>query len=502
MGKSTVKLVAIIIALALIITSFSFVVFMPMAYGATEQFTIDEQVKLKDADLTEEERNQLLINRLNLLYQYINLLDQNYKDEIDINTIVDGAYKGATDALGDIFSEYYDVQENADAFTEYVNNTFVGIGVRITTVDGGTVIEDLLSGSPAEKVGLQPGDRFVTIDGQDVSSWDNAAVSKVLRGEENTTVKVTVLRNGKNYDYTIPRAKVSDSSLTGTMTVYDGIGYILISKFDQDTATEFKQVYEGLQSRGAKGFVIDLRDNGGGYTEQAEKIADYILEGCLITQYEEQGKVNLKVRAKDGHKVSEPLVILVNKGTASSAELLAGTLQQAGYKLVGTNTYGKGFSQIMKTLVDGHSFKLSTNYFLVGDKGVKITTSGLTPDYYVAGGTLTEEQLAEAAEQIEKFAPLTLTDKPTAGSSSLTVYAAQQRLGFLGYDTAYSGVLDGKTITALKQFQSDCGLYAYAVIDISTQKMLDAAVMAFGSGTDAANDQAEKAIEILGELMK
>ncbi len=501
MKSSTVKLVAIIIALALIITSLSFVVFMPMAYGLTDD--IEKQVTLKDSEMTEDEKSEVMINRLNLLYQYISILDYNYKDEIDVNALIDGAYKGATEALGDQFSEYYETPSGAEEFTEYVNNTFVGIGVRISTTDeGSTIIDALVSGGPAEKAGLLPGDIFVKIDGKDATKWDNTTSSQYLRGEENTSVSVTVLRDGKYYDYTIKRSKVSDSSLTGVMTVYDGIAYIDINKFDQDTSDEFELVYEQLLERGAKGFIIDLRGNTGGYTDQAESIADYIIEDHIITQYETQGNIINTKKANDGHKVSEPIVILVNKDTASSSELLAGALQEAGYKLIGTDTYGKGYSQIMKTIIDGHSFKLSTTYFLVGDKGKKITTEGLKPDYYVGASAHSAEELAAMSEEAAKFAAFSFSDKPTAGTSSLTVYAAQQRLGMLGYEPSYSSMMDDQTIAAIKKFQGDYGLFAYAVLDFSTQKMLDAALAQFTGGNENSGAQEEKAVEVLQEMMK
>ncbi len=501
MKSSTVKLVAIIIALALIITSLSFVVFMPMAYGLTDDLT--KQVTLKDSEMTDDEKSEVMINRLNLLYQYINLLDYNYKDEVDINDLIDGAYKGTTEALGDKFSEYYETVTGAQEFTEYVNNTFVGIGVRIsTTAEGSTVIDALIAGGPAEKVGLKPGDIFVKIDGEDASKWDNSIVSQHLRGEENTSVSVTVLRGGKTYDYTIKRSKVSDSSMTGVMTLFEGIGYIDINKFDQDTSDEFAIIYDQLSEQGAKAYIIDLRDNTGGYTDQAEKIADYILEGHIITQYETQGNIVTTKKANDGHKLSEPIVLLVNKNTASSAELLAGALQEAGYKLVGDKTYGKGYSQVMKTLVDGHDFKLSTTYFLVGDKGKKITTEGLTPDYYVAGSGLSAEELAAVGEEASKFAAFSYADKPSAGMSGLTVYAAQQRLGILGYDTSFTGTLDAQTIAAMKTFQGDYGLFAYAVLDFSTQKMLDAALLQLTSGNTNSGAQEERAVEVIQGMMK
>ncbi|MBO4725168.1 MAG: PDZ domain-containing protein [Firmicutes bacterium] len=500
MGKSTVKLVAILIALALIITSFSFVFFLPAAYGATNTYA--EQAKQKEDSMTDEEKADVLLNRLNFLYQYINYVDQNYKDEVEINDLIDGAFNGVTNALGDQFSEYFLTQESADAFTTYVENTFVGIGVRITTTaDGGSEITGLIEGGPAEKIGIKAGDRIAAVDGEDATHWDSTVSSQHLRGEKGTTVKVTVIRDGQKLDFTIKRDTVSDASVSYSMLEDSDIGYIYINKFDVDTATEFKTDYEQLLALGAKAFLLDLRENGGGYTNQAEKIADYIMEGVTIDQYEQQGVVYQTNKANDGHKISEPMVVLVNGNTASSAELLAGALQQGGYKLVGDKTYGKGFSQVMQSLVDGHSFKLSTSYFLVGN-GVKITTEGLTPDYLVTSGTLSAEEREAFAAAAENFASFPLTEKPAKGASGLTVYAAQQRLGALGYDTSYNSMMDDKTVAAVKAFQKDYGLYAYGTLDLTTQKTLDTAVKTAASGLDNAEAQEEKALEVLKGLRK
>jgi carboxyl-terminal processing protease len=501
MGKSTVKLVAIVIALALIITSFSFVFFLPSAFGAT---TTDfaEQAKLKESDMTGRDKEDIVIKRLNVLYQYINYLDNNYKDEVEVNDLVDGAFEGVISALEDPFSEYFVTQESANAFATYVENTFVGIGVRLSTTEsGGSQITGLIEGGPAEKVGIKEGDLLISVDGEDATHWDSTVSSQHLRGEEGTTVKVTVLRDGKKVDFTIKRATVSDASISYAM-LDDGItGYIHIVKFDADTASEFKIDYEQLLALGATQFILDLRENGGGYTYQAERIADYIMEGVTIDQYEQQGVVFQTNKANDGHKVSEPIVVLVNGNTASSAELLAGSLQQAGYKLVGSKTYGKGFSQLVQSLVDGHSFKLSTSYFLVGD-GVRITTEGLTPDYIVASGILSEEERAAFKAEADKFAAFTLSDKPAKGASGLTVYAAQQRLGALGYDTSYTSVMDEKTVAAVKQFQKEYGLYPYGTLDLTTQKALDTLVATVAAGLDNSVAQEEKALEVLNGLKK
>ena len=502
MGKSTVKLVAILIALALIITSFSFVFFLPAAYGATNY---KEQDKQTDDEMTDAEKEDVLANRLNFLYQYINYLDKNYKDEVNVNDLLDGAFDGVTNALDDKFSEYFITQESAEAFTTYVDNEFVGIGVRIrTTEEGGTEITGLISGGPAEKIGIKAGDIIAAIDGEDATHWDHSVCSEHLRGEKGTTVKVTVLRNGQKLDFTIKRASVSDSSMTYFIVDdedYADLGYLYIQKFDTDTATEFKYAYEELLKEGAKAFILDLRENSGGYTNQAEKIADYIMEGVTIDQYEQQGVVYQTNKANDGHKISEPMVVLVNGNTASAAELLAGALQQGGYKLIGDKTYGKGFSQVMQTLVDGHTFKLSTSYFLVGD-GVRITTEGLTPDYLVTSGTLSAEEREAFAAAAEKFAAFPLTDKPAKGASGLTVYAAQQRLGALGYETSYNSMMDDKTVAAVKAFQKDYGLYAYGTLDLTTQKTLDTAVSTVAKGLDNAEAQEDKALEVLEGLRK
>lgn len=493
MRNSTVKLVAIIICLALIITSFSFVFFLPSAYGATygKDYTSDKNMNLS-------QRNEYLQERIGLLLQYIDFLDRSYKDDVELRDIVDGAFLGATNALNDKYTEYYVTQEDKESFITYVDNNYYGIGVTMAPDSQGVLIEDVRIDSPADKAGVLIGDIITSVQGTSLAGQSTSFAANLLRGENGTKVNFTILRSGKSMNFSVTRAPLSDMSVQhSTFISNPEIGYIRISSFDADTAEEFSNQLDRLKKESSiTSLVIDLRNNGGGYIEQAELIAERLLDNCIITQYETQGRVIKTIRAKDGIKETMPIVVLVNENSASASELLSAALQDNGIKLVGTNTFGKGYGQEMVELADGHSTKYSSFYFL-SPKGRRITTAGLTPDYLVRNVELSAAELQNLRAAYDGLISFDLKDKPSKGQKSLTVYAAQQRLALLGFDTSLNAIMDDKTVQAVRDFQQSAGLYAYGVVDYSTQNQLDLLVAAYVSGSGNEDKQLEKALELL-----
>lgn len=490
MNKKVVKGIAIILSLAMIITMFSFVFFLPAAFGATETPNVNR---------TDAEKEDLLVQRLNVLYDYIAYMDEHYKDKIDINDLINGAFNGATEALGDHYSEYYAERAKLADFLNYVDGeTFGGVGVAITVNEAGHPCIDSLLQGPAKDAGLKPGDEFVSVNGINVYNGTSSDVSSKLRGEAGTAVQVVVKREGLNLTFTLIRSNISPVSVKyNTYKEYPGLAYIEISSFDADTGEEFCSILDECEKKGAKKLIIDVRGNGGGYIAEATEVADRLVEGGYIYHSENQGKIIDSIKADDGRRWNGNIILLVDEDSASASELLAGALQDRGYKLVGNTTFGKGYSQIVKMLGDGTSFKLSTEYFLTPNKR-NFAGVGLTPDYVVRNSSIDHATYENRLEEYNGLLAFDGTTKNKAGDYHINVYAAQQRLKLLGYSVTLNGRMDQDTVNAIKKLQKEEGLYSYGGLDLTTQSRLDLATAKYVTGIEGEDYQLEKALELLG----
>ncbi len=484
--KKWVKALAFIIAAALIITSLSFALWVPaVADAATEEREVGAATYGANAeDVTIEP-----------LLEFLGYVRKYYKDDMTYKTLLDGAMKGIADCLDDPYSVYYEKPEEKEAFENYVQNVFGGIGVTIQAGDGKYCkITDLFDGCPADKAGLQVGDLLYRAAGKSLEGLTVSEVSNLLRGEVGTRVTVVVLRGGKEMSFDLVRAVIPEQSITYLVTE-DNIGYMKISKFDSDVEKEFAKAMKQVQQWGAKSLIIDERDNPGGYMNGAVSIASQILpEGKIIGNLERKGKVFHTDKAEEG-SVDLPIILLVNENSASASEYLAAALKEnKAATLVGKTTYGKGVAQNTRTFSDGSSAKLSTEYFKT-PTGKDINKVGVTPDVVVDIGVPATAQ-EQAAYQA--MAPMSENTKPGLGATGLNVYGAQQRLAFLGYyDGKATGTMDQATLEAVKKFQKEAGLYAYGVLDNSTRTRLESAARTRAYYKEVTSDkQLEKALEL------
>ena len=265
-----------------------------------------------------------------------------------------------------------------------------------------------------------------------------------MRGEAGTKVTLTVDRTGKTMSFTLTRAKVKNVSVFSKV-LDDSTGYIQITSFDNDTNIEFKVALKVLEKQGIKSLIIDERNNPGGLVSTAMDIANQLMPKGPITHFMKQGEIVESYSADGSATFDLPLVLLVNEGSASASEILAGALQDSKTAtLVGTTTYGKGVAQQVTDFSDGASMKLSMFYFLTPNKN-KIDHIGITPDYTVQNtANANAEQLTE---KYAGFAPMSEKVKPKAGSVGLNVYGAQQRLAMIGYIVKVSGTMDDRQTT-------------------------------------------------------
>ncbi len=346
---------------------------------------------------------------------------------MDPQKMVWGAITGMVNSLGDPYTTYLPPKDNKD-FKDQLGGSFQGIGAELGLKDGHIVVIAPLKGNPAEKAGILAGDAILKVDGADTSNWSvNDAVAKI-RGPGGTTVKLTILHDGaaKTVDISIVRSTIIVPSVTSwvksvrAITEISGtpsfqtlsakgetIAYIHLSQFGDTSNSDWdKAVTDMLASGSVKGLVFDLRNNPGGYLDGAVYISsDFIKSGTVVSQVNSDGTRQDYPVVRRGRLLDIPVVVLINKGSASAAEITAGALRD--YKratIVGETSFGKGTVQTPEDLSDGSSVHITTGRWLLPN-GDSIAKKGITPDVAVAWDGLSasaDAQLAKAVELLLK----------------------------------------------------------------------------------------------------
>ncbi len=316
------------------------------------------------------------------LESFKTMLEQKYIGEIDEEKLIEGAIKGYVEGLEDPYTEYLTKEEMQD-FTEETSGEYVGIGVYITNykTNNSILVVGVMKGSPALDAGMQAGDIIEKIDGTLYTGEQLNAATRVLKGQEGTNVKVTIVRDGKEEELNIVRKKITVDHVASQM-LEDNIGYIQVDSFDSGVADRAEEQLNELKEKGAKGIILDLRSNGGGIVDEATGIADLFLnkgETVLITKGKSENEDETKAK-KDPIIKDIPLVVLVNQGSASASEILAGALKDKyGATIVGMNTYGKGVIQTLYSLSNGGGLKITTEEYYTPNHN-KINKVGIKPD--------------------------------------------------------------------------------------------------------------------------
>lgn len=338
---------------------------------------------------------------------YDNILNE-YYGEVEESDLMNAAISGMVSILDDPYSTYMDSNDTY-SFNQSVDGEYVGLGITITWLDGICTITEVVEDSPAEKKGLEVGDVLVAVDDIDVTSSTLDEISSLLAGAEGASVKVTVERGEERKDFTIKRAVIEIKSVY-SKTIESGMkkmGYIQIDNFASNTAEQFSENLEELESQDIDSLIIDVRCNSGGRLSQVNAIMDEFLgKNVVIYQIETKGEIE-EIKTSDKTKRSYPVVVLVNEGSASASEILA-TAFNDNYKkatIVGTTTYGKGTIQKAVELSSGASLKYTTQRWLTS-KGEDLQGVGLTPDvvveqsaeYYNESTSENDAQLLKAIE--------------------------------------------------------------------------------------------------------
>jgi carboxyl-terminal processing protease len=342
-----------------------------------------EEKNETSAALNQEE----LFKSLELFSSAISLIQSKYVEEVDSRELIYGALKGMLYSL-DPYSSFLDPDAYSDMQVQ-TEGEFGGLGIEISIKDNILTIISPIHGTPAEKAGVMAQDRIIKIDGESTEGITLLEAVKQLRGKPATEVTLTIFREktGKIYDITIVRDIIKIESIKNVRIVDDNIGYIRLVEFQEKTPEEFERSINELKQDGMDSLILDLRNNPGGLLDSAVEIADMLLPAGVEI-------VSTKGRAEaEGYSFSskeasllvggEPIVVLINQGSASGSEILAGALQDYHRAvLLGETTFGKGSVQSVIPMIDGSAVRITTSRYYL-PSGRSIHEKGVEPDIEV-----------------------------------------------------------------------------------------------------------------------
>lgn len=428
------------------------------------------------------------VNKLATTYQ---LIEGKFLSEVDHDKVVNGAINGMLSSLEDPFTVYMD-QKEAKQFDESITSSFQGIGAEVSSEDGKVTIVSPIKGSPAEKAGLHANDMILSVNGEKLDGLTlNQAIMKI-RGPKGTQAKLEIARSGSSepIQMTVVRDDIDVETVYAEM-LPNNIGKIEIRQFSSNTSKRFKDELKILETKGIKGLVIDVRNDPGGLLSSVVEIAEpFVPNGKAIVKIENR-KGEQEDTPSQGTGKNYPVTVLINKGSASASEILAGALHDSsGSKLIGETTFGKGTVQVTfeKEMGDGSNIKM-TVYKWLTPSGTWIHKKGIAPDIAV-------EQPAYF-----KVAPLTKKVTLQQDMNSEDVKSLQTMLRGLGLNPERSdGYFNDKTALAVKAFQRLQNLPLTGEVDIETATRIEKAIL--NEIKDTKNDlQLKAAIQHLQSLM-
>jgi len=320
--------------------------------------------------------------QLRLFTEVLSIVQNQYVDDVPPKELIYSAIKGTLRGL-DPHSSFLDPDSLKEMQVE-TSGSFGGLGIEITLRDDILTVVSPIEGTPAFRAGLQPGDRIIKIDGLTSKDMQLADAVKRMRGKPGTKVTISVVREGwaEPKDFEIQREVIHVQSVR-THELGDGVGYIRVRQFQEQTAQDLEAAIDKLAKAGMKAMVLDLRNNPGGLLTAAVEVSEKFLDDGKLVVYTEGRVRNQNMRftahAKRPH-TKIPMVVMINQGSASASEIVAGALQDYGRaKVVGTQSFGKGSVQTIIPLSDGAGLRLTTAKYFT-PKGRSIQGKGITPD--------------------------------------------------------------------------------------------------------------------------
>jgi len=366
------------------------------------------------AGISEEDRESV-----DLYVQALRAVEEDYVDREKVapEEQTYGAIKGMIDSLGDKGHTRFLPPDEAEKSREAVSSTYVGIGIRLENKDDEAVVQAPMDGSPAEKAGIKSGDVLIAVDGESVKGEDLEEIGQKVRGPEGTYVDLTVLRDEEELKFNVERAELEVPVASWSLIPDTDVAFLRLSSFSENSAKKLEGTIAEARAAGAERFVLDLRDNPGGLVEQSEEVAAQFLPAgsdIYIRKDADGSEEETTVPDDNDEPLDAPLVVLVNKGSSSSAEIVAGALRDNDRaKVIGETTFGTGTVLSEYPLSDGSSILLGTAEWLTPN-GDSIRGSGIEPDVEIEleedqeprtpneTKGLTREEILEEDAQLER----------------------------------------------------------------------------------------------------
>lgn len=335
-----------------------------------------------------------------------------YGDEVSSGELQDGIYKGMVAALNDPYSEYYTKEELEDTLNSNKGISYgIGAYISLNKEMDSAMINGVMEGTPAEEAGLREGDIICKVDGEETIGLSVTQVVSLVKGKENTTVHLTIYREGEP-DYLeidVVRSKMIETETvqSGMLEDTNNIGYLRIREFDAVTVDQFNEAMAEMRASDMKGLILDLRSNPGGDLTAVVEVARRLLpEGLIVYTQDKAGK-RTEYTCDGAHEIQIPMAVLVNEYSASASEILAGAIKDYNKgTLIGTTTYGKGIVQRINRLDDGTAVKLTVSAYFT-PSGTNIHGIGIEPDielkydYDAYDKDGTDNQVEKAIEILE-----------------------------------------------------------------------------------------------------
>ncbi len=307
-----------------------------------------------------------IVENSNKFNTILEMIEDRYVDTVDNKLLIESSIEGMITKL-DPHSSYIPAKD-LDRVNEQLDGQFGGVGIRFLIHDDTLVATHVLDQSPSLKAGMQPGDRLIAVDGEDITEGEinNQKVMKLLKGREGSEVKVMVYRKGKKKELSIIRGSIPVSSIDAAIMLDNETGFIKLNSFTFNSAREFNAAARDLKEKGMKRLVFDLRNNGGGYLSAATDIADEFLEAGKLIVYTEgrKSKKEEYYSTSKGILENTEVVILINSLSASASEIVAGAIQDndRGY-IMGRRSFGKGLVQDQQEFKDGSALRLTISRY-------------------------------------------------------------------------------------------------------------------------------------------
>ena len=333
-------------------------------------------------DANVEADTKEVYKHIEIFTEVLRQVEKNYVEPQDAQKLIYGAIKGMVQNL-DPHSSFMTKEEYKELMTE-TKGSFSGIGIEITIKDKILTVVSPIEGTPAYNAGMKAGDKIIMVEGKSTQDMSLIEAVKKIRGPEGTKINLTIAREGvdKPLEFSITRGVIPLKSVR-SYSLSPGIGYIRVSNFQSNTTENLSSALNGLEKDGPlKGLIIDLRNNPGGLLSQAIEVSELFLDsGVIVSTKGRETSHNIKATAHKNKKERKyPIIVLVNGGSASAAEIVAGALQDNNKAIIlGTRTFGKGSVQSILPLSDGSGLRLTTARYYT-PRGKSIQSSGITPD--------------------------------------------------------------------------------------------------------------------------